>query len=546
MAVIQYDKSRSFRIWDIKQIWKGPNNPNSGAVAPNPRDIIVDPDVGLYLVISVDGDVTDINPTPTFLSVLRLILPFSQIDGQLTHQSTILDRIYFNNRVSPPTLVIDPSYIIAGSEAAFMKLFKGTDTSNNTGTVISAIYNGNNIVSENITLERINPNNDAEKRPTLCNCTHALSDKELITGVIYNHQGGVMGERIFVVKNTNAMRGLGQSTDYIVDVMLVTSMLDPNIIDMVNVPANVPISGGDFRAKLIYNSGATSEIAVGTPKCKVFGLDNFNTSLAGVPGNIVLTYYPDEDEAVVNTTNPGINNLSHMYSVRTVNNVLDASYRIYVVPKYNVAQERYSNDYYLTDLQYGLFVKIPNNQITVRALTQAPLDYDQGGDVQVFVLSCKPANFVDSAPNDYTFVQMVTIRFGTPTSYPWLLDYRNNNNDLLGMDNYAEFSTNAVTVRSARSTLNSWLEKLWYPLHPIFDDTQFTFAPSPTHFKLMYGNEVGPVREVVSNWNAILPRDFTAAFVDKSTIAIVWLKSTTVEDEYLTLGVTPMWLQNTL
>lgn len=547
MAVIQYDRNRSFRTWDISQIYKGPDNVASGTIAPNPRDMVTDPNVGIYIVLSVDGEVTVDNPTPSYLSVLKLVLPFVQLDGQTTHQSTVLDRIYLNTRVTPNTIVTDPSYLVLGSDAAYMKFFKGTDTSNATGTVISAVYSGGNIISENVALERINPNNDAEKRPVMCNCRSVMADKEVVTGVIYNHVGGVIGERMFVVKNTNAMRGLGQTTDYIVDVVLVSSMVDPNLPDTVNVPARVPIAGGDFRAKLMYNSGATSIIAIGTNNCKIFGLDHFNTSLAGTLGKIVLTYFPSEDEAVINTTNPGINNLSHIYNIRTVNNVLDASYRIYVVPKYNALQQKYTNEYYLTDLTYGTFIKLTGNQITVRPIGQTPLNYNEDGDAQIFIVSCRVAGFIDNAPNDYIFTQSFTIQYGSPAGFPWVIDYLNDNVNPLGVNTFIEYNdAEIISLRSVCTTINGWLERLWYVLYPVFDDTQYSFAPVPTHYKLMYGAEIGPVRDIATTWNNNLPNDFTADLVNYSTITIIWLKSTPTLNEYLTLGATPMRIQNTL
>lgn len=548
MPVIQFDRNRSFRVWDVAQIWKGTGVVSTGTIVPNPRDIVIDPGVGLFLVLSVDSEITLENPEPSYLSVLQLLLPWVQQDGQTTHQSSVLDRAYLNTKVRPYTITIDPTYTVAGSDAAYMKLFRGTDTSALSGEVISAVYSGLSITSENIMLERVNPNNDAEKRPVMCNCTQAMNDKELITGVIYNHQGGVIGERLFLVRLSNAMRGLGQTTDYIVDVVLLSSMLDPNILDTINVPASVPIAGGDFRAQLIYNSGAVSEIAVGTNKCKIHGLDHFNTSLSGVVGKVVLTYYPDETEAVINTTNPAINNLSHMYNIRTINNVLDASYKIYVVPKYNAAQHKYNhNEYYLTDLQYGTFIKLTGAGLTVRPIGQTPLDYAEGGLAQMFILSCRVAQYLPGVPGEYRFTQAFTLQYGEPGSFPWVLDYLNDNVNPLGVNTFVEFSdANIISLRSGTSTLPSWLARVWYPLYAIYDDTIQDFAPVPTHYKLMYETEIGGVREISSTWNNNLPNDFSIPFVHHSTISIIWLKATATVDEYLTLGVTPMRLQNTL
>lgn len=546
-----YDPRAGFRSWYITEIYTGPGS--TGQYVPHVNDMVVDWTRGVFQVTAVD--LTSVPPTyiPTLELVDLSLLASEQIglSQQLsTYQPSVLELAFLNIDVMPYTISIDDRYRIYGTEASYLKLYRGVDLSIENGVVISQTYNGSGaLISENVILELIDPSNTAIKRPPVFNTTTALFDGETVTAVIYTVTGGVTGQHTFLIKNTNAIRGLGSDTVYISDIVLVTTLLDTVALDTVNVPANIPISGGDFQARLLYSDGTDTLISVGTPKCKLLGIDNFNTSIAGVTSQVVLVYYPDPNEPAVNITNPSIRSISHTYTIRTINNVLDYSFKIYVVPKYNATTQQFSNDYYLTNLAYNILIKLAPNQISVTLQGGGNINYSINSGAQALVLAVVMSSVIPYGYSGYTFVQVVTVNYGSSTTTPWYLDYLNNNTLLYGSQVYFEYSTQGqqpLSIISGAQSISEWLARLYLPLHPTFNQNIYLAAPTPTHFQLTYHGIQSPVLLITDYWNILIQNYFGINFVNYDTVLVTWLVPTADITVYSILGVSPVIVRNTL
>jgi len=546
----EYDPLRGFRTWNINEIY---GIGNSGTIVPNIDDLVIDYQHGLFRVIQVDTTSNPPTYVPTLLLVDFSLLAQAQAGSSNSinlpsYQPNVLELAFLNTAVTPFTIDIDDKYRAYGSEINYAKLFLGTDISN-TGTVISQTFNGSgSFVSENIEMVTVDSTNPAILRPPTFNTSTAMYDGQIVTLVTYTQSGGPTGEHQFRIKNSNVIKGLGNNVVYIVDVALSSNLLDPTITDTINIPANVPFTGGDFQARLIYNNGTSALISVGTSKCKIFGMDDFNTSIVGSKSKIVLTYYPDSTEAIVNSSNPSNKAISHIYTVNTVSYNSDYSFKVFIVPNWNGTTNTYTNDYYLTNLSHSILIKLTNNQITVTRPNNGTVNYGPSNP-QELVLSIIMSRVFVSGYTNYTFTQMATIAYGTPTTTPFIIDYLNNNESVFGNLAYAEYSVlgqQVLSIKSGALSLQQWLTLLYYPIQPIYDQTVSLSPPTPDNFQLIYAGATGPVRDIASYWNILLPNDFSTAWVNGATVSIVWLQSTTDAGVYKTLGVTPVCLRNTL
>ena len=553
LTTLLYDPLRGFRMWDISELYMGPNTTTAGKIVPNVDDAVMDWERGILRVISVETT----GSSPSYVPTLMLV-DFNSLftrngrgaQGIGLYQPSVLELAFVNTLVIPNTISIDDRYRAYGTETAYAVLFRGSDLSPMTGEVISQVYNGSGqLTGVNITLELLDPNNTAIKRPPVFNTQVTMYDGELVTLVLYTQAGEATGQHPFLVKNTSAIRGLSANTVYIQDVVLVTNMLDATTLDLLNVPSNTPLTGADFQARLLYSDGSTQTISIGSNKCKLYGVDNFNTSLAGENSEVVLTYYPDINEQTINVSNPSMRSISHVYQIRTVNITADYSFKVYVVPKFNVSTQQYSNDYYLTNQAYTVFIKLAPSQITVNRLGGGAINYGINSGPQTLALSVIIADVIPFGFNGYTFVQTLTLTYGSQTSAGWMIDYMNTDSHVYGVTAYAEYATTGLSVLSLRSgavSVEQWLARLYAPIHAIFNQTLVTVPPTPTHFKLIYHGVESPVRLIADYWNLFLPNDFGDSFINYDTVSIVWLLPTVDVSVYSTLGVSPLRLQNTL
>ena len=539
---------RGFTVWLIKEIYLGPES--TGVIVPNVDDMVLDWNSGTYRVSYVDPS----SYIPTLTNVNLATLNLKQIGAGLAndlamYQPSVIELAFLDTTVVPYTVSIDDRYRIYGIEAVSAKLFYGTDLSVDTGVVISKVYNGSgSFVSENITLVPIDSTNPAIKRPPIFNTNETLLDGETVTLVLYSQAGRAIGQHSFLIKNSSAIRGLGASSIVITDVQLVSNLLDEIQNDLINVPANIPITGGDFQARLIYSDGTDSLIMIGTPKCRLLGIDSFNTSLPTSSSKVVLTYYADINEPVVNVTNSLNRSITHIYNIRTVDNLLEYSYKVYICPTWNPTTQTYSNEYYLTNLAYDIFIKLANNQITVSLLGGGTIDYTPNSGAQKLALVVNLANVLPGHAGQQ-LIQTVTINYGSLMNIGWYIDYANINESVFGIRTYAEYSTigqQALSIQSGCLSIEEWLGLLYTPLNALYDQSVRLSAPLPTHFQLNYNGVNSPIRRIDESWNIPLDSNFNTILTQFSTLKIIFLLPTVDSSVYHTLAIAPVKLQSSL
>jgi hypothetical protein len=536
----QENLQRGFMTWHIGEISMGPTFPG---VIPNIDDLVIDwsnNTGGIYRVVHI----SDPDKIPT-LQLYNLLQPaVSNVQGT-SYQPNSMMLAYLNTEVTPYVISIDDMYVVYGQEAVQAKLFRGTNTRAN-GVVISQVYSGSgNYLGENIELQLLDPGNSAMKRPPLFNTMVELADGEEVTLVVYNFTGGPEGEHTFLVKNSNVIKGLGVSTVYLTAVRLNSSMLDDSILNQLNVPANITVTGGDFTADLIYSNGAIVNIPIGTAKCKLYGLDDFNTSLAGVPSEVVLVYLPDADEPCLNLSNPENRTLATVYAIKSVSANSAESYKVYAVPKFNGST--FSLEFYLTELHYGNIYKLQSGQYTLREYNNNPIVYTPNGARQNLVVSVLISDVI-SGGSSFTHIQQIKVQFGNTTGYPWLIDYVGLDENIYGLDIVAKYhaGNQVLNLKSDINTMTAWKNLLYNRLYPIWDESLLITVPTPTHFKLKYNNVFSPVYDIPNYWQINIANTFGANFVNYGTLEMHWLKETVDSGVYDFLAVAPLQLRNIL
>jgi hypothetical protein len=545
--IVVQDKLAGFRWWSMNEIYTGDLIDDETKFVPNVGDCVIDDNDVMWRVVARD--------LISKLCTLRVMDPsvaaqnmlgVSQISRLAPYQQML--RAFINANVEPYTLTLDLQWLVPGSEASYIKVFRGTNVTPD-GDVVSQLFDGSgNFLSENVPLVLIDQTNPNLKIPIGFNCSTALQDNEVLTAVVYTIDGDVVEMRGFIVKNTNAIRGLGQNRNYITSVTLVSTLLDKVIGNTINAPANIPISGGNFQAQINYADGSSQLIAVGTNKCKLFGLDGFSPSVIGVESNVALTYYLDDTESAINFSNQNVKAVTTEYKIRAVDLPHEYAFKVFVSPNHNSVSNRYSNDYYLCSLDRTLFIKLTSAQFNIVMAQGGILNTAAYTNSQEMIIVVDMGSVLPVGYNGFLFPQPTTIKYGIHNGVGWILDYRNDSTYAFGDGIYAGFSvlgTHVFEVSSGQTSMTSWLQKLWFPIHALFDPRVSQSPPTPTHMKLMYNGVESPWLDIVTNWNIVHQNYFTSSFVANTTLNIIWglLESDGVTMG--TLGLSPVPLRNT-
>ena len=550
--------SRGFSTFYITEIYMGPGGTGSGITVPNPNDMIVDWSNGIYRVLSIDMTINGSTGVPNYTPTLELMIGLIGGNTNLglsVYQPSAQSLAFLDTQVSPYTITIDDKYRSYGTEITYALLFQGSDITN-TGNIVSQMYNGSGqYISQQIPLEIIDNTNPAIKRPVQFNTNVAMNNGEVVTLVNYTSSGGPSGIASFLIMNSNAIRSLSNVTVYITDVVLVSPLLN-QLTGLVNVPQNIPIIPSQFQARLLYSNGNTALINIDDTKCFLYGLSTFNTSQAGVESTIVLTYLPSPTEPAINLSNPNRASISHTYTIQTSNNVLNYSFKIFVIPSYNTSTSSFTLSYYLTNLSYTMFIPLNSNMVNVSlAVGGGVPNYTANTAAQRINISVPMANVVPSGGyGSFNFVESFTITFGNPVTTPWIIDYLNNGTNVYGAGLYASYSSTLPQVVNISSSFGStfnlagFLSNMYNALQPIYDQTTTLVPPVPDHFQLIYEGIIDNIIYSLNDyWDINIQNNFGVNFVQYTTLTVVFLQQNPINtSQYLTIGVAPLMLLNTL
>ena len=546
--VVIEDPLAGFRWWGMSELWKGTEVPGVDLYVPNVNDCIMDDH-------DVTWRVTAVDPISK-LSTLRIM--DSSVAAQSLQGVTSISRLapyqqmmraFLNTAVTPYTMNLDSLWPVYGSDAAYIKVFQGIDTSSS-GNVISQHYNNLGVlVSENIPLVLTDATNPNISRPLGFNCSTNLNNGEVVTVIVYSIDGDILQQQGFLIMNTNLIRGLGQNQNYITSIELVSNLLDPIDSNVINAPANIPISGANFQAQLNYVDGSNQLITVGTNKCKLFGLEEFNPAIAGVLNNLVLIYYLNSTEAAINISNPNSRSIPATYKIRAVNNTLRFSFKVFVVPNFNVSNHSFSNDYYLCSLDRSIFIKLLPNQYTITMANGGLMDTNPQSPNQEFTIAVNMAAVIPVGYTGFIFPEAITLKYGVLGNVGWIIDYTNSSVDTYGTGAYAAYSLlggQVFTVAASQTSLTDWLQLLWEPIKAIFDPSVALSPPVPTHMQFMYDGVLSPILHIAENWNINHPKIGSTSWGENATLSIIWLVLESDGVTLGTLGISPLVLQNTL
>lgn len=503
------DPERPFRWYHISEVYTGPKG--KGKYVPNKDNGIIDWDNGFSRVLEVDyttGEARlerwtmprDPNADTDYDVILGSGPGLFQSESQ---------RIYFNGAVTPHTLNVDRQLFVYGREAKYAKIFRGYNAGS-AYTPIGLWFDGNGVdPNENIPLELVGTNNitnDAIYVAVQAYTTAVLVEGEPCTVVFYGEDGSVLSRSVLFTSVTTFTRPVEIGQRVITGIELVSPNLDQNEKTVLNVPGNTTIESLMVMCRVHYNDGY-QDYPIDGSKVVLDGMEQYVSTIEGERIPLVLRYIlSDEESSVVGTENVQ-RFIAKAYNARSRAAEGAYSLKLFPIPVWVNEFTGWDIEWYLynADRQRAYYAT-PYVEWNPNVAAFRPLKY---GTLQTLGVSVEVSK-VDPSLKPHLHTQTLGIvLMGDPltSDTPWLIRYSQNTDTEYGMNLSADFTFNAVgnwsvDISCEQTSLDLWLEKVFYSTQPLFMEGEELRAPTPTHFRLIMNDIV--TEYPIGSWNTTI------------------------------------------
>lgn len=505
-------------------------------------DIVIHPLKGNYSVTFVNDEfMPTLKQIPAYTGGTEdvIIAPagnFLNAGGCLRVDSTTLP-IRFN---------VDSTSWVYRSNATHYKIFRGYDITNN-GVCISAQFNAQGLrISENIELELLainNVTNMAIKGFKSGYLTELPNFNDTVTLVVYASNGDILETRSLAVTETSHVAKSSRAVKTIVDISLDSPYVSESDATLLEYPFNLNLSAAGLFGVVTYNDGSVARLPVNGGKFRLDGIRAFTASSAGQTASVVLNYELSDDEQASLSTGDftGHRSKTKAYKIRT--QAADGAYsvKLFAVPTWDKTGSQWKLRYYLYNLSRDIHQD-------VTSLIEPNIDFAFNGKVYNSAQTVKVAlNLmnVGSRYKNYRHVQSFNITLlqpGSAKNVPsyWNLSYSSDVNVGVSLraDKTGSGSSVSFDFSAGCTTLEQWLNKVYYPTEPIRALGVENIPPAPTRFRLkgassgtVYAEReiaevIGPVANISSSagqGDTLVLEFFTLASGDEVELSCVGL-----------------------
>lgn len=522
-ATVIVDPSRGYREWHIREIY-APGNPSStGRYVPNVDDSVRDWTRGILRV-------RDVNYT-TGVSILESWKEPTD-PGAVSDEDVLLGsgpgaqsesyRLYLDQSVFPFSMSCDARLRLYGTTVRSIKVFLGTDISEN-GEVVSAQYDSaGNLLGENIPVEEVGfgndlvpfpgnagtPHNRAIKTPMVGHTTRKMVDGQPVTVVTYDDAGQPVSQAKLLVKNTSFVRQSDASLKYVASIAIETPFLlgsDPHVIEY---PINMPVDNLNLIGVVTYSDGKKLRMPIDGTKFEIAGLRNYVATIQGQTVDLMLTYQLAEDEfAYLQDVGPS-RRIPVAYKARTRESDGAFSVKLFAFPTWTDTINGYRMEYFLYNMDRQQVYRVTNlvtNAANVAAFD--PLLYGVKQRINVGV----NMNEVDPLFTAWRHTQnfeITLLRPGNSTDGDnWTIGFSPNQDPPYGrglkaISTFINVGNSTLDISCGLGSLEEWLDRVYYPTQPLYDARRETGAPIPNFVVLVSG--IHRIELPIGDWNKII------------------------------------------
>ena len=483
----------------------------------------------------------------TAIDPITLIPTFSDIDDGNVDNSDLLVgstsdsyRVYLDTSVVPYILAVDTRLRVAGSMAHHARIYRGGDTSNN-GKVVSFLFDTQgNYLTDEIPLEMAaidSHTNVTIKVVSVAYTNEKMKDGERVTVVIYNDQGHVVSKKALIIENTSFIRHIAAGTRYISHISIDSPFISQSNADVLEYPINVPIQAFNMFGLVHYSDGSVTKLPIDGSKFRLYGLENFVSTVVGQNIKLALSYVLDPTETAYGAVTGDGKYITSPLSLITTTQDGAYTVKLYGYPIWSDTTSEYSIRWFMMDLNRDiLFDVTPYIYYNQNSDVFDPVGYNKVQNLSVR-LNLKD---VSAGLKSYIHTQTLSVVLkaaGDSTDTRWLIGFEPNQTPFYGADLFASvemINQNLwnVNVKNARANQTVWLQDVYEAVKPLYDRKKETEALTPTHFVFVYGNS--RTEYPMSEWDKTL--QVNGALSVTGTLQIEFIKRTTTGDLRLAIA----------
>lgn len=416
------------------------------------------------------------------------------ITGPAVHQYTTPFRLMVDPTTTPVRFRVDDAMHFNGSEPVYYKVFKGSDLTVNGKIVSTAVDGAGNPTSANLPLEVIqgaNSRNDLVKVARGGHLLEILADQEMVTVVAYRADGLQVDYRPAVVCYVSNMAPLDLSKRVIMDISIETPYLNKDNKRLIDIPVNMLTQSAVIMGVVTYNDGTIARLPINGDKFKLNGFENFTSTSAGSMFDVGLAYYLADDEVAYDALgNIPVRTKVQPYKVRAINPDGNYTAKLYVVPVWNVATGQYNLTWYLYNMERKYVYD-------VTGLVEFTPGFSFDGKLYATKQQMRVAinmGDVDDYFINYRHVANLAVTLVSPASAQnqptyYRIDYDDeytygSNTRVDCTVNTTQVNTFNLNIANGCTSVDEWLNKIYYPTVPLYYTSAEDMPPNPTDFKI--------------------------------------------------------------
>lgn len=526
-----YNKDGTWKIWGIHEIYRGQEG--KGKYIPKVNDYVVEPETGVMYIVT---DLHNLTYVPE-LTPVNIKQDLSR--DYLTSSTNDNYRVYYDKSMDPYTLAVDGFMRIYHNTASFARIYRGTDI--DPTKIISRRYDNNgNFVSHDIPLVMVaysTHDNYAVKSIPTCSCDIDLVTGESCSVVIFDSNGKVVTKVKCIVEETTYVAQAYAEQKYITQIFLKSVFVNETQTSDIHYPVNLPITSFNPIGVVQYNDGSQVEFPIDGDKFRLYGLDQFVSTIIGHKVPMVLSYRLDSNEAALANVNSDGFFVTRPYNLIVSNPNRSYNVKMFVYPVWVDPLNGYKYKVFLMNLDRNILYDITNLVgITSQSPSFNPLGY---GIMQRLTFMVDLAK-VSGAYSSFLHIQTVDILLrGQATDTTLITPWEVGNQVPTNVPYYgAELKAvrngtvqQKVYIGNNCTTVDQFINKLYKPTQPLFNPLTETEPPTPTHIEICYLDK--SVFTTIANYNQEVVFDIPVKQLDN--VEIVFYKETVTG--YLKLSI---------
>jgi len=484
------------RVYPLSKIYNPNLNQTSGSyIVPQVDSLVIDVDNGglLYYVESVN-EITNVST----LVPAKIIT--DSIETELDQISVIsygndLFYLYYDPLNTPTDIDIDSKLHIVGPVGMKYQIIENVGTA--TEKVISQYYDidGNYVGNVVPMVPCFEDGTKGVHYLKSCYTTQPIVDGTSYQINVFNSAGKLIGEVKNVISKKSYILNNGfNSLPVINNLSIVGNQMRND--NEIYIYQNQNIDSLNIRGILTFEDGRTQEVLPDTSKCVLYGFTNFVSSYPGYKQPLLLKYMLDSDEPIsreLMLTNDIF--ITGETNLIVIPNNVSYGIKLLVVPQWSANLNQYTLKFFLYSTERNSSVDVTQYVTTTSLDTSTGLTNFSGNyytGYQTLQASIDLNNFDNTTFGvGSIYLQTIVIKLQPFNAYNRYIFGDSITGTIYGIDNtlvhrpvlYNDIIKNVYFIPSSLfSTVDNFLQAFYYNTLPVYDSSNTSSPPVPTHF----------------------------------------------------------------